>query len=271
MKNRIKIKNSGRIASLLPTGQPATRNDTKNNKNAFTLIELLLGLGLFSVIGLIVYSTFMSGIRLSRSFDVENEVYREVRLTFDLMSQELENMSTYDFSGSNPEQCALKGEKDKINFLSFVKDQLKVIQYSLDKPTDSRIYQTIIGGTYAKNVSTTLVNQYNQKIGYLIREERSFFDAFKKTPEQKPDFEIISTHVQENSLKFSYGYFENEQATELSWRDDWNLQYLPKAVRVEFDYRIDHTEKSKSSAVETLHFLQNILIPSAKGLNGSAT
>ncbi len=243
----------------------------KANKNAFTIIELILGLGLFAVIGLIVYSTFVSGIRLSRSFDVENEVYREVRLTFDLISQELENTFVYDFAGSNPEYVGFKGDQTKIKFLAVVKNELKLIQYSLNKPTESRIYQTIIGDTYAKNVSTTLVNQYNQKINYLIREERSFLDAFEEAPEKKPDFEIISVHIKENSLKFSYGYFEDEKATELTWRNDWNLQDLPKVVRVEFDYMIDHTEESKKNEIETLHFSQNVLIPRAKGFNGSET
>lgn len=243
----------------------------KANKNAFTIIELILGLGLFAVIGLIVYSTFTIGIRLSRSFDVENEVYREVRLTFDLMSQELENMLVYDFSGSSLENSELRGDQHKIKFLAVVKDELKFIQYSLSKPAESRIYQTIIGDTYAKNVSTTLVNQYNQKINYLIREERRFLDAFEETPVKKPDFEILSTHIQEDSLKFAYGYFENEKDAELTWRKDWNLQYLPKVIRVEFDYILDHTEKSKRNDVETLHFSKNVLIPGAKGFNGSGT
>jgi prepilin-type N-terminal cleavage/methylation domain-containing protein len=241
----------------------------KSSKYGFTLIELLLGLGLFAIIGLIVYSTFATGVRLSRTFDVENEVYREARLSFDLISKELENMAPYNFSGSYPEKSSFQGTSDHLKFLIFDNGSFKFIQYLLERPTDSRIYQTIIGSTYARNVSTTLTDQLNQKINYLIREEVDFFDGIKETPDKKAEFEIISTHVVEESLKFSYGYFESDQATELSWKNEWDLKYLPRVVRIELDYLMTDSEKSDKTQ-QTLHFSRDILLPNAKGMEETA-
>ncbi len=244
------------------------RIKSQRYSQGFTLIELLLGLGLFAIIGLIVYSTFASGVRLSRTFDVENEVYREARLTFDLISKELENMMPYDFSGSYPEKTSFQGTSDQLMFLSFEKDSFKFIKYLLEKPTDSRIYQTIIGSTYARNVSTTLTEQLNQKINYLIREERDFIDGLRETPEKRPDFEIVSTHVAEESLKFSYGYFESDQATELSWKNDWDFKYLPRVVRVELDFLMSDSEKN-GQVQRRMHFSRDILLPNSKGIKES--
>lgn len=236
------------------------------NLKAFTLIELLLGLSLFAVIGLVVYSTFASGIRLSRSFDAENDAYREVRMTFELLSKELENAVAYDFSGSYPDLKALKGEQNKIMFLSADHDQLKFIEYSLNKPTDARIYQTIIGKVYSKNVSLTLKDQLNQRINYLIREEHGFADYLKNNSRRDSDFEIISTHIMEGSLKFSFGYFEGQDAKELSWQNEWNEQILPKAVKVEADFLIEHSDKHSEDSNEMKHFSQVIVLPAAEGI-----
>ncbi len=78
----------------------------KKNNHAFTLIELLLGLSIFALIALSVYSVFWGGMRMTRKAKHLNPIYREMRLALDLLSVELENMVPYDFSGSTPQKFA---------------------------------------------------------------------------------------------------------------------------------------------------------------------
>ena len=241
----------------------------RNSIKSFTLIELLLGLVIFSFIGLVIYSLLASGIRLSQQFEKENEIYREMRWTVELMAREMENMVYYDFSGSGTEpkssyrdKTAFKGTSDEISFLLDIKNHLKVVQYGLSKPTEGKVYKTIIGSVYRTNVSQTLVLQLNRKIAYLVREEENFADALQENAEQNKDFEILSTHLQEGGLKFSYGYYEKDSTT-LSWRTDWDKNYLPKAVRMEFTFVWPDEDKNEKPAdnPRLIHLAYDVFIP----------
>jgi len=55
------------------------------HRRGFTLIELLLGLSLFSIIALIVYSTFSGGLMLSRRANHQNDIYRQARWSLELI------------------------------------------------------------------------------------------------------------------------------------------------------------------------------------------
>ena len=101
---------------------------------AFTLVELLLGLTIFSVIGLCVYSVFSGGIRLSGASERQGKIYREARLSFSLMAKEIENMLPYDFSNSYQDKNAFLGEEKQITFLIGNDDGLKAVSYYIVFP-----------------------------------------------------------------------------------------------------------------------------------------
>ena len=121
--------------------------------SAFTLIELLLGLSIFSVVSLCLYASFSTGIHLSRRSEKNNKIYREIRWALEQMSLDLENAVFYDFSNSYPGKLSFIGEDEKISFLLPSDEGLKVVSYYHMKPSESKIHQTLIGKTYSKNVN----------------------------------------------------------------------------------------------------------------------
>ncbi len=91
----------------------------KKNKNAFTLIELILGLSIFSIISLCLYGVFSGGIQVNRKSKNQNDFYREIRMSFSLMEKELENMVSYGFSAARYEdKSSFMGSDNQISFIN---------------------------------------------------------------------------------------------------------------------------------------------------------
>ncbi len=75
------------------------------------MIEALLGLAIFSVIAVTLYSTFWSGIQIDQR--LEDRIYRQASWALEGMARELQNATIYDFSSSYPDINGFLGEKRK--------------------------------------------------------------------------------------------------------------------------------------------------------------
>ncbi len=208
------------------------RTHLRNSLNGFSLIELLLGVALFSVIALCAYSTFWGGVKLSRYAQDVDVSSREIRWAFDLISRELENAVPYDFSGSYPERSAVEGTQDKITFLLAEKTGLKAVSYYLAAPESSAVHKIIIGERRAANTDVTLKEEHAGRAYYLVREEMDFADYLDEAGARDPSVEIIAARIKESGLRFSYGYTEEEN---FSWKDAWHDNTVPQSVRVTID------------------------------------
>ena len=145
-------------------------------KNGFTLIELILAISIFAIIGLTVYSIFASSIKISAYSEGQGDVYRQSRWILDLMSRELEAAVNYDFSNSYEDLSPFSGNKDEIRFLIRTDEGLKSVKYYLILPESSQIHEVVIGKKYKKNVDIDLENETAEQDYYLVREEKSFVD-----------------------------------------------------------------------------------------------
>lgn len=227
----------------------------KKHYHAFTLIELLLGLSIFALIALSVYSVFWGGMRLTRKAQRQNPVYREMRLTMDLMSRELENMVNYDFTGSYPDKFAVMGANKEVTFILDSDDGLKAVSYFLIAPDYGSIHKTIIGNTYSKNVTVTTKSIKSTPVQYLVRREALFSDYLSGNQEDVQT-EVISTHIKKNGLRISYkNLIEVDGVLESSWGSSWEFPHVPGHVRVELDFVSEHGNGGE------LTFTWDILIP----------
>ncbi len=228
----------------------------KYKNNGFTLIEMLLGLAIFSVIVLCLYSVLSGGIRLSRFSEKNGNVYREARWVLLSMADELERMVPYDFERSYTDRSSFAGSKDQITFILPAKDGLKVISYYLGTPDWGTVSGTRIGQTYSKNVNVTIKNETSERVNYLFRKERDLRDYLSGDPDDKAAIEIMSTNIKKDGLRFSFGYIESEENQVQSWRDSWTKNYIPSNVQVEVDFLADEEKQS------VLSLKRLILIPS---------
>lgn len=219
---------------------------------AFTLIELLLGLTIFSMIALVIYGTFSGGLLINERSQGQGEVTREARISLELMAKELENMVPYEFSASSAEEIAFKGEENKISFIIPTDNGLKRVSYYLISPEQRQIKTTVMGKTYKKNVSVITKREETSRLKYLVREETDFKSSGSISENTK--IEILATHVIEDTLRFSYAYMEDEKSQEITWKNEWNLKDIPLSVRIEINFL-------KSSKGD-LPMVKDVLIPS---------
>ena len=208
----------------------------KNNK-AFTLIELLLGLSIFSLIVVCLYSTLFGGIQLSHRSQKQGDIFREVRWALSWMSKDLENMVSYNFSNSYPDKSAFMGDAKQITFIMPTPDGLKVISYYLAQPQEGSIHRVLIGQTYQKNVSGMTKFEETTKNDVLIREEKNFIDYLQETDQKKGDIEIVASNVKEHSLKISYAYQETKEGKNIIWKDNWVSNDIPRHIRIQMDFQ----------------------------------
>src|SRR3569833_3026891 len=82
----------------------------KKQEHSFSLVELLLGLLIFSIIALTLYSMFSTGLKVDEKSHYISQSYQEARLSFDMLSQDLENAFIYDTSASYPDQLSFVGD-----------------------------------------------------------------------------------------------------------------------------------------------------------------
>ncbi|HBR14542.1 MAG TPA: hypothetical protein DD723_03230 [Candidatus Omnitrophica bacterium] len=221
----------------------------------FTLIELLLGLAIFAIVAVCVYSTFSSGIKLSDKAEQHNEVYQEARMALNLMANDLENMANYNFSNSYKDKAAFIGDQKKITFLRGTQKGLRAISYYLVSSQSEHVHQLLRGGTSTKNVAVTLRSEERANAQYLIREEMDFKEHLADGMEKGTEGEIISANVQEGGLNFSFAYLENEESRNVVWKKEWSHKDIPFGVRIELNFL---TPQAKT---ESLALVRRVLIP----------
>ncbi|GEM_PF-538121 len=222
----------------------------KNLRRAFSLIELLLALSIFSAIALCVYGTFWAGVKLNQRSNGESAVYQQMRLALDLMSSELERALPYDFTNSYPDHTAFEGDGSAVTFLLASGKGLKVVRYYLDSAQEGAVHKIIIGKKYRRNVDTVAVySRQDVKLRDLVREEWDFREYVSGMTGEDHATEIIATGIVENSLKFAFGYAAGQgngdpdagEDDAYQWRDQWTQDHIPSLVRIEMDFLLSGT------------------------------
>jgi len=225
------------------------------HKPGFTLIELLLALSIFSVIALSLYSTFATGMTLSKRSERTDEVYRQVRWTLERVSLELERMVNYDLSGSAPDKLAFVGEADQIVFIVPSDPGLKMVKYSLEPLEFGSVHKTLIGKHYKRNEDMVLLNEKSLTLNAFTREEMDIVDYLSgKTPE-KPNVSVLNSKVKQGGLKFLYAFRQGTgDEVKIIWKNQWGQKGIPAGVQVELTF-IDSEQK------EAVSTRRNVFIP----------
>lgn len=220
----------------------------KNTTKAFTLIEVLLGLTIFSIIALSLYSTFNIGMLLNRRSDEGNVIFREARWSFDRLSNDLQNMRPYNFSNSYSSKTAFVGENSKVSFILATSDGLKVVSYSLKSPEYGSVFKTIIGQRQTHN--TNIISRFEEKsdVELLVREETSLAGSLQSDKKGNTDYDTLSINIKKDSLKFLYAYIEGqEENAKVVWKDSWDREYFPSLIRVALAF--ESKDKSKGPLI----------------------
>jgi prepilin-type N-terminal cleavage/methylation domain-containing protein len=226
------------------------------NKNAFTLIELLLGLSILSLLALCMYNVLYNGIRIGRYGSFDNNTDRQFVSTFELLERELQNALAYDFSLQLPGHPAFIGSNNSFEFIMKSKKGLQAVKYSLKSGQAERVHQEIVGKKISKNVEVTESQSPIQWAQVLIREEMPLADYLEnKGMVSSIDFEKESlvSRVAQEGFEVEYGYYTKDKV--FFWKSSWVGKDIPQAVRVTLSILTDSDHKK----VRTL--TKEILIP----------
>ena len=201
------------------------------NKRAFTLLDVLLGLLIMSVVMTSIYALFSVSIRLFQKAKKAGEVYQEARWVFMQITQDIENMRPYDFSGSYPGKLDFSGDSGGISFIRSSGGELKVIRYYLMLPERDKVHQVVVLDKDAALKS--IVVSSDEEVYELIREEQSLKDYLQPENESSAVRNVWSSGIRKDGLKFLFGKVDYEGGGALIWESRWESSSWPVMLRIE--------------------------------------
>lgn len=206
----------------------------KTGIKAFTLIELLLGIGIFSIIAVTLYGTFVSGIQLSKRSQKSNCLHNEVRWVLERMALDFENMVPYSSMNIEGLTPVFSGNPDQMILVLPSDDGLKVVKYYLRSPDFGSIHRTIIGKHTSRNTRIEVGHKEEYSMKQLVREERLLVDYFQSESNDGMVTDVLSWNIKDEGLNFYYAYSEGgKEDVKIVWKNTWAQDYLPPQVRVE--------------------------------------
>ncbi|MBF0593564.1 MAG: prepilin-type N-terminal cleavage/methylation domain-containing protein [Candidatus Omnitrophica bacterium] len=210
-------------------------------KRGFTLIEILLGMGIFSLIALVLAGMLWGGIHLEASVRRMAHGTYEVQKAMRLMARDIENAVAIDLSKMNAMPMSLTGTKDRLTLLTRGSQGIVQVTYRVGTIDEGVRFVTRIG-RHVSSLKELNINGSSMDHGkLLLREEVSFKDLVTGTKSDTAATEVLAAGVYPDDLVFSYGAMEdpNKPGPGLVFQENWAVtdNKLPAAVRVVFRAR----------------------------------
>jgi general secretion pathway protein J len=187
------------------------RGSPLTTMTGFTLLEIMISIGILVVILTIVYNTFNSSIRAFTTIDEQGDTYGEARLVLNRMSEEIGSIY---MSGDNPNTGLLGEDKDED-----------------DLPFDSLHFTSLSHIRWVKDSRESELCE----IGYYLETDRKGEQTFLF---RREDWNVggaleeggMALELAEGIDGLDFRYYDGEE-----WVDDWDSKAkggLPKAIEV---------------------------------------
>lgn len=118
----------------------------RTSRSGFTLIEMIVSVGLFAIVMLVAMGAYLSLINLDRKARATNDLVTNLTFAVDTMERSLRTGSSYQCNGGT--NCWPSGASK----LSFVDDQGRTVTYLVK--TDNTIGECIGGSCTASNAKS---------------------------------------------------------------------------------------------------------------------
>lgn len=245
------------IHAILRLRPHARRREAQNDaitKKAFTLIELLLGLTIFAMIGAGLYSLFGGVLRLEKKLKGIHAHYQEVRLVFDIIGRDMENAIPYPFNKEHSDKLAFEGHKGRMIFFVPTDEGIEQVEYYLGSIDLGRISQVRVRRVKSvREIFERTEASFEGK--YLIRRLSPLGDVLSGKEEGEP--EALSVNLDPKGLRFRYGLFSDDKLgrREVTFRDDWKDNRLPDVVRVELAWGLPKVDGGGTTHYRDFYFM----------------
>lgn len=202
----------------------------RENRQGFTLVEILLTVMIVAFLGGSLYAVFAAGLKLDHRAKQSFIDLDENRLLSEQFYKDLGRVVFYDFRGSVPDRKSFSFNGKEFIFLIEDKDQLKWVRYLLVVPAKGQIKQTRLGVVSKRNVAVSNLTSTQASLLDLVRDENDFAHFFTATDEPQKR-EVLSRRVPEDGMRiFCSPSFTGAQ--KIDWESSWDKNFLPAAVRV---------------------------------------
>lgn len=203
----------------------------------FTLVELLLGLAISAIIGVSIYSVFWSALKLDDRMRSIHENYMELLMADQVLTLDLGNAVSLDFSNSYPDAVIFDGQKTGFAFLTQTPKGIKRVRYYSGLPDQGYLSKTMIGRVINPSTRVTAYSKGSLPIVFLLRQESSLADWLNETTNDT-SIQIAVAGLNKGSFNCQYAPFVKNLHTigsqGIVYKDSWDDKGLPLAVSCSF-------------------------------------
>jgi prepilin-type N-terminal cleavage/methylation domain-containing protein len=195
---------------LLCTYAPARAS----KKRAFTLVEILIALAILAMIVASTFTIFRSASKSWQKGEIRSERYHNARTAIGRMSMEISQAVI-----NNNSLCEFIGEKDSVNFISFVSKESGIFELA--------------------------------EIGYWLSKDKKLL---MRNDDYEPDYDF-STYDDSDTLSDNVSELEFLYYDGLIWLDTWHSDKtldinLPKAVKIRI--KVDDKRSKEGETFEVI-------------------
>ena len=177
--------------------QPIYLNKNKiNSRRAFTLVELLIAVAIFSVVSIAIYSVFSSGAMISRRLKNTDLSQQKILLKIERLARELRQQPAC-------RKPIFGGDRAKISFSANIDNFPYRLTYYFDNPSNT-------------------LKRVADKLNEIIDEEGNIDPGYHGTP--------VTFLAQIKGVSFSYLILDLQKNSYL-WTQEWQQDYLPFAIK----------------------------------------
>jgi prepilin-type N-terminal cleavage/methylation domain-containing protein len=200
----------------------------------FTLIEVLLGLAVFAIIASGLYGILANAVRLDARVRGLYAEAGQLRVLFDLIGGDLENMVPYPFEKSRSDRLAFEGHPSTMAF--FLPTDRGIMEIKYSQGGRKALQKSVLVSRRLKSMRETGESAEGSPAGsFFIRQELPLarIMAGKEGP---VELMALARGLEPGSLRFRYGIFTESVLAEgrVQFRDDWKDNAIPDVIRVEF-------------------------------------
>lgn len=226
----------------------------RSRQYAFTLVELLISVSIFAIIGVVLYSSYRGGVVTWRRINSETALQQKLRYALDRISGDLRNMV---FLSNLP----FEGGADKIKFVSLgesaANQGIDIARVSYYLSFDE---EEATGGAIVRKEETI-----KNALSLEVAEENLARKEIRETEPQKEQNLLYGV----SELKFNYlaVYEESgeDEEKEYEWLDSWEeKEALPMGIKIEFTM----TNPEDNS---TISLSKRVYIPAGKPIEKTVT
>lgn len=220
----------------------------------FSVIELILGLGIFAVMASSVYMIYANAVRIDaqsrRLGDLSSESYWVLKS----FEEDVQNMVAYRYhkEGTDEDRLAFVGEEGSLAFVTEGDDALQWVSYRLEPQASGTVHQTILGRHQRKNEDMVLEEQSTERRPEILTRRTAPFNGLPPEDTDPLSSEILTKNVAGQGMKFFYAGSADKSG--FSWRSQWKELGPPAAVRVVLRVVDESTS-------QVLELTKDILVP----------